>query len=306
MTAPVVLLGIMRRSGTNYLWNLLAEHPDLVTSPVVEDYALAEADALVRYAERMQAHWSEDWALPEDPRAALISAMGEGILRFLGEPGDGRRLLTRTPSVANLSLLTTLFPAARRVIVVRDGRDVVASGMKSFGWNFETAAAQWAREARRILAFVSDFPGECVVVRFEDIQDAPRQTLSALLTDLDLPQSPAVLEAPGTIPIKGSSSLRSDGGALHWSAVAPDARFRPVGRWADWSRSQRRRFAWIAGPELAAMGYPEQLDAPRTPLSPLRQPPARAAACRLADVGVDRGLPMLRRYRSWRRRSHDS
>ena len=55
-----------------------------------------------------------------------------------------RFLIFRTPSITGLSNLPELSPDLQAVIIIRDGRDVIASGMKSFDWKLEQGALQYA------------------------------------------------------------------------------------------------------------------------------------------------------------------
>ena len=60
--APIFILGITRRSGTNFLWKLLEQHPHVACIPTVaEDFTLEHADLLLRYADDTTAMWNAEW-----------------------------------------------------------------------------------------------------------------------------------------------------------------------------------------------------------------------------------------------------
>jgi hypothetical protein len=127
----------MPRSGTNFLANLLVIHPDCGSPKVHEDYLLAQAQHLERYVAGVCSHWKPEWELGQSD---VFAALGDGLLRLLGQGVDRRRLVTKTPSVQNLPLVFKLFPQAQLLLLVRDGRAVAESGVKTFRtWTFEKA-----------------------------------------------------------------------------------------------------------------------------------------------------------------------
>jgi len=56
---PIFIIGIMERSGTNFLCDLLKLDPDCahVHSPIAEDHLLKRADLLIKYADFLQGLW---------------------------------------------------------------------------------------------------------------------------------------------------------------------------------------------------------------------------------------------------------
>ena len=136
----------MPRSGTNFLHRLLCQHPDcgaINTTPVREDYVLHHGYWLRAYTQKLKWQWGH-WGADSDFVAPLSNNLGIGISDFLGTLTDAKRFVTKTPSVANIDSFFEFFPHAQLLVIVRDGRSVVASGMSGFGWNFETATREWA------------------------------------------------------------------------------------------------------------------------------------------------------------------
>src|SRR5215471_14412350 len=102
--APVFIIGIMNRCGTNYLCDILRLHPAFKPPRlVVEDYALKHSDLLIKYAEQTFRRWGNGKIpLDEQTKARLVGALGGGIVSFLGEQLDTQyRILTKTPSPDN-------------------------------------------------------------------------------------------------------------------------------------------------------------------------------------------------------------
>ena len=60
---PIFILGISQRSGTNFLSDLLALHPDCDATLIPEDFFVAHADLLIKFAnslDRIWQHWKID------------------------------------------------------------------------------------------------------------------------------------------------------------------------------------------------------------------------------------------------------
>ena len=71
--------------------------------------------------------------------------------------------------------LLRLWPGARFVVLVRDGRDVALSLKRMpFGPNNAWAAAQWwARGIRAGARAAAEHPGAVLTVRYEDLAERP-------------------------------------------------------------------------------------------------------------------------------------
>src|SRR5437764_10938037 len=105
MNDPVFVLGMLERSGTNYVRQLLLLHRDCVPRPpIAEDHLLANADLLRAYADAVSVRWSPEWGVTPEHRTELLRSLGEGLLGFVGGDVRRKRVVTKTPSVENLEL----------------------------------------------------------------------------------------------------------------------------------------------------------------------------------------------------------
>jgi protein-tyrosine sulfotransferase len=258
---PIFVLGIMPRSGTNYLWDLLCLHPHVgkAREPIREDLFLEHSDHLVAYTQAVQEWWDPIWGdFPPDLDARLLASLGDGLISFLWVDRE-RRLITKSPSVKNVHRFFELFPGARLVILVRDGRAVVESSMLTFGWDFDTAVRRWRTGADAIRSFEEGHkrqPARYRIIRYEDLMENLRETLYPLLDWLDLDGRALDFDAAFRLPVRGSSVFHgTDRDTVHWDPVAKDDSFDPTSRWRDWTPRMHERFAWIAGNELEYLGY---------------------------------------------------
>lgn len=279
----VWVLGILRRSGTNFLYDLLCLHPECARVEAIwEDFALARADRLRGYAAAVAEAWRGDWDPDGEHRRALVRRLGEGVVRFLVDRVAPRQAtpvryaVSKTPSVENLEAVAD-FPGARAIVIARDGRDVVESGMRSFEWRFRDAARDWARAAESVAAARErDVP--FLLVRYEDLLADVEGELRRVFDYLDLDAQRVDFAAAARLPVRGSSSFGVGDAGVHWSPVAKTDEFQPVKRWASWSRRRRERFLWLAGDGMRDLGY--------TDLEPPRHPRAWRLANRLRDAAL--------------------
>lgn len=263
---PIFVLGMLQRSGTNFLRDLLTAHPACGgTEVLAEDFLLHHAELLDQYCGWVQGHWAEP-LFPDEVkrlRGELFRHLGRGVLEFVRETVDAaERPVLKTPSVRNLDLFSGLFGEVALLVIVRDGRALVESGMRSFDWNFEEAVRRWAEAADAVLRFKRQVDGRDIawkLVRYEDLVTDLRGELSAVFAAVGLDPRPYDFEAAEALPVRGSSTLRGGRDEVHWEPVDRRPDFRPLQRWAGWNRARHERFNWLAGDQLRALGYePEE------------------------------------------------
>lgn len=255
---PIFILAALPRSGTNFLWELLRRHPDCVParSPIWEDYLLKNASHLKRAADAIQRSWDPVWGSTDDLRPQLLTRLGDALIDFLSTDSR-RRTVTKSPTIANLDLFFEVFPRAHLLLLVRDGRDVAASGMKTFGWTLEQSARSWSSGARRMARFVDEHPDAAVrVVRFEDIVLDTERTLMEVLSFLGLSRQAYDLDALEDVPVRGSSTYLGPGRSeINWEVLSKPSDFTPIGRWGSWSSDELALFEAVAGSQMERFGY---------------------------------------------------
>lgn len=258
-TDAIFILSPLPRCGTNFLWDLLRLHPELAAgrSPVWEDYLLENARPLERFSRQAQASWDPVWGSTEHLRSHLIRCLGDGVLSFMSiDPS--KRLITKSPSVENLDLFFDLFPDAQLLLLVRDGRDVVESGMRTFGWSFEGGARGWARGVDRLMCF-DRVQREGIdrhrILKYEDLVTDTPGAVKELLEFLDLPVEDYPFERAERLPVRGSSRFLGGRKEIHWDPVPRDDSFAPAHRWHSWDDDLKGLFEALAGPQLRALGY---------------------------------------------------
>jgi protein-tyrosine sulfotransferase len=257
---PIFIHGILPRSGTNFLCDLLLLHADCAPArePVREDLFLDHSDHLTAFVKAVRAAWDPRWGdfTPDVPER-LHAALGEGLVSFLWDD-QGRRLVTKSPSVRHLGRFFAFYPWARLLILVRDGRSVVQSSMDTFGWDFDRGCRAWADaadEIRRFQQVEAARSDRWRLVRYEDLVDDTEGQLRSILEFLGLDPTRYDFEAARNLPVRGSSAFGRQGGGVHWEPVSRDVTFAPKERWRSWPAEQLERFDWLAGAQLRSLGY---------------------------------------------------
>lgn len=258
---PIFILGILPRCGTNFLWDLFTAHPDCAgVGPIHEDFLVYHARHLIEYADSVYKSWNRDWGAGESLRGQICENLGAGVCRFLMQQAAGKRAITKTPRVDGLEHFFALFPHACLVILVRDGRAVVESGVKSFGWYRESAIRRWARSAERIDAFnkkYGDSDRRYCLVRYEDLWTDQENELRRIFKRFGLDADVYDFEGAAKLPLRGSSILRDTGKQIHWKPVEKPADFDALARFRHWGRARHLRFNDLAGTALGRFGYSE-------------------------------------------------
>ena len=275
------------RSGTTMLRLILDRGPDVAIPPesmFLTDLAGAYAAGRPHDAQDAARLVAEVWKHPKvsrwglrggpppvpdglDSRAAYRFAVEAPFRAYAAQEGKPR-WADKTPHyVHHVDHLLALWPAARFVVLVRDGRDVALSLRRMpFGPNNAWAAAQWwARGVRAGERARREHPDAVRVVRYEDLVRRPREVVAEVCAFLDLRFEDDMLALERVDRGKVVSDQAS-----WFPTLFEGVNTRSVERWRREMRPRDRRvFSHLAGTELAALGYPVEDGDPR--LTPGRE-----------------------------------
>ena len=311
MDAPLLILGV-RRSGTTLLRVMLDRNPELAVPD--ESYFIPQLadrhagkidpDAFVDDLRRLPTllEWGVDARdvrrrlRPGMPVGDAIGAVFESYAAAQGKPRWG----DKTPMyMRHLTLLERLFPEARYVHLIRDGRDAALSflqmpdGVVTKTWAHPTTAAgfacQWRTEVEAAQALGSRVGvGRYLEVRYEDLVESPELHLKGITDFAELSYDPGMLGYAGQVDLTGKPHQQS--------LVRP-----PTPGLRNWRRDLGGKdveaFEAVAGKLLQSLGYELATPGRPTPTSraKLASFRARTAAYRAVSYG-------LRRSPLWRSR----
>jgi hypothetical protein len=183
-------------------------------------------------------------------RCRLIDAIGEYRKAETGTKRWGIKLQRK---IARVDEFANVWPNAHFIHIIRDGRDVAASHLKTVPWGYKSlrdAARGWLEVVTR--PHTAAPQGRYLEIRYEDLVIEPRETLGAVMNFLELPWREEVLD---------HSSLPHSLFEKSWGHPAAEAASYPlsdqrVQRYIqDLTPEEISKFEELAGYELLRMGY---------------------------------------------------
>jgi len=260
--APILVLGVMPRAGSNFLRDILVEHPGVYPDPGhLYEFPLLHAAGSARA-------FMQDFIamFPRNREVlgqwdALAMLAGAWMRELQAEAGD-KRILLKCPHVQYLNLAPIIFPTAKILICVRDGRDVADSTLRTFKRlsitrkTLAQIAHEWTLGTQAALTFDggANAHPNVHVVRYEDLVRNAETMLPTVLNFLQLDVDSYPFEKVAALPVRGSSrSEHSD--KTRWEPQDKPKKFNPIGRWEGWTQSQKISFGKIAANTLADAGY---------------------------------------------------
>jgi GT2 family glycosyltransferase len=265
---PIFIIG-SPRSGTSILAWSLAEHSELWTEAESDIfYYLLRDDHLERAYETSVARTDGSWLRNHGvDLEQFLAHLGLGLNALLTGTSDGRRWIDQTPAnTLVVNRLAEMFPDARFLHILRDGRRVVHSminfhramgdpeaveRMRDAGrlppWtsDFGDACRTWARFVRIAVDFAQGNPERTHTVTNEQLITDPDDAMRAVLEFLGVPQE------PGPARFLRSNRINSSFAASGRSEQAPPALSEP---WLEWPLEQRETFLETAGETMVECG----------------------------------------------------
>jgi len=260
----IFIHGVLPRSGTNYLADLFKFHQRIHAHPrdLWEFPLLSVTDRVTQLQNdftRVYRHNAEV-LYPFEFSAYLDSAYMKCLQ---SKVGSNKTMVFKFPFVHHANIFRILFPEDYQILLLRDGRDVVSSSMKTFSKgiikrNFSDYCAEWSRATETILNYDVDGPNQhsrTIVVRFEDFIKNPCERIRELLDRVGLDCSMYNFSGLANMPVRGSSELATRSEGVHWQPYKSQNEFNPIGRWSGWPERRKRKFKRIAGEMLINAGY---------------------------------------------------
>lgn len=258
-----------QKSGTTWVQHLLDAHPQIACggeAHLTDVLAPALQDALHLYNQTPKTNQ----ALGNDELYAAIRLVADRLLCSYLDDADNKQVLAlgdKTPEAAMaIPALATLYPDARFVHIIRDGRDGAVSGWAHlkrldqtdqfatfadyagyFAENHWRGYIQAVRDAERAL------PGRVLEVRYEALHTEPESELRRVLALLGVSQDSDTISRC----VEAASFDVQSGGRARGQELA-ESHFRKgiVGDWRNtFDDEAERRFEAAAGDLLRELGY---------------------------------------------------
>jgi hypothetical protein len=261
------------RSGTTMLRLILDRSREAAVPPesmFLADFApvrrkgnLADAAEAARFVARVWNHprvrlWKLSGGPPALPRGLshddTYRFAVEAPFRAYAQMRGKSRWGDKTPAyLHHLDELLAVWPHARVIVLVRDGRDVALSVVRMpFGPNNHWAAARWWANGIRVgLEAEEKYPHHVLTVRYEDLVLDPYTHMPRICAHAGVSYDHDML----AIERSDTATIIEDQARWFTSARAGiNASF--TAKWRrEMSAGDCRIFAKVAGPELEALGY---------------------------------------------------
>jgi len=253
---PIVLFGAPR-SGTTFLNELLNAHPEVHITHEMRLFAWAH-DTLVKATknERLMVTHREEFAEHATKHfAGLIRDFYAAQWPHVRYWGDKNPHYADVWNRGCLNTIRKIFPGAKFIHIIRDGRDVVASIARrkhadGMSWaDIETAAWTWHDHTVIGSTFGRKVgPGSYHEIRYEDLVADEQRAARSLFGFLSIPLHPAVEDF----------CLQQRVERSHFSSPTRDLSVGDAGR-SEWSQAfsaeERDLAMHILAPQLTELGY---------------------------------------------------
>ncbi len=269
------------RNGSTMLGSMLNMHPDLLLAP--EQFALPYA--IIRYGVLNFLKWSDIVKIVVGEfarkKASLWNADLSGVYDPLYElPTEQRSLQIildriyreyglvknipfkiwgdKTPqNTLHIELITPVFPNARYVFLIRDGRDVLSSYSKTEKKhmaehaNIENAVDLWNQSIKAYDHLAKTCQASQLhVMRYEDLVEKPEETLQSFCKFMELPFAPEMLNFQNEIHRMGVANME------HHKNVAKKVNTSSIGKWeTGLTAEQKSKFIPMIENNLKRWGY---------------------------------------------------
>ena len=255
---PIFIVGAAR-SGTTWVYDILTSHPEV--AGVYESWLFTPNNGLGTLF--TTAHWPAKGSglgklLERESLLAYVRDIAICIMEHALEPGH-RFLVEKSPShLFTMPLIGEIFPGARFIHVLRDGRDVSVSvraatrswlpaWRETFGRSIMTRARSWRTVVNRAAREGAQLGERFLEIRYESIHADPFAAYRQLFDFCRIPYDDDLLQT-----VFEKTDFRKN--------YKPDeARFRRGGRVGDWRTHlgliDALFFNIVAGDTLVACGY---------------------------------------------------
>ena len=254
----IILHGVMERSGTVFTGELLGLHADLCNYPreIYEfPFLRMSGDIFALHKEFISGYEHNRDKISQYDFLAL-SGLSMLAHLYAAAPA-GHRMLLKVPNSERLPYFYAAFPFENLIVLMRDGRDVVTSTIRTWAnLGFSDVCRRWNYSARLVLQCNQKFLGRpsYYYARYEDVSRSSEQFVRAVCRQFGLDEDRYPFDKINELPLLGSSTERPSK-EVSWEPIQKPKEFQPIGRWKSWSEGQKRAFKKIAGQTLIDLGY---------------------------------------------------
>lgn len=248
-TTPIIVGGL-QGSGTTMLVQTLDKHRNIVgynETQIIQILSVMDEKLLgtdSKLHTRFLSRYFDDAEIIDAIRGFTEKLLMKDVLKR-----NKKRWAEKTPeNHRHWHLWTKLFPGCKCIHIIRDGRDIVSSGISYGYYKTEGGARAWVRsinESRKQI--IGDLRENYLEIRYEDLLKDSATCMNRILKFIGEEHDDAVFELA-----KSSKFTRK------WGENAnPQS---PIGRWKNDPQVDKEIFKEIAGNMLVELDYEKDLN----------------------------------------------
>ncbi len=260
---PIFLVG-MNGSGTTLLLDCLDNHPQIYgfkreTKVIPYFISRLEKYGDLKRDENFLALWNDfrkthDFVvinkgvappLPENWKSLprTLATVINGVFQYFASQEGKYRWCEKTPMHAlHISALSNVFPDARFIHIIRDGRACAASFHRRWGYSPELTMYRWKNVVNAARAQGKEIPGKYLEITYEDLVTAPEKIMYDICKFLSIDFHENVLYPSRTRQVTTGSTIKE---IVKKKEIWPDY----------FSKNMISRLETIAGSSLHQLGY---------------------------------------------------
>ncbi len=265
----VFILGIMPRSGTHFIANLICKHQNCQSTLIPEDFFIANVKNLNRFSNDLVHTWKKQKHFEieniSELQRALKFNLGRSITEFIvnsvhkKKKWDDKKnkdlfYVTKTPSTEGIQFFDDFFNDQKLIVIIRDIRTLMESFQKSFANDFELIAREWVKQARALM-FFSTKKSKYHLVKYEELHTDYKKEITKVIQFLGLSMEEYDMNSAEKLPVVGSSNFKRGEGKIHWTPVKKDDSFQPLNSADNWPRWKHERINWMCKKEMLHFDY---------------------------------------------------
>ncbi|XP_063060905.1 protein-tyrosine sulfotransferase 1 isoform X1 [Engraulis encrasicolus] len=263
---PLIFIGGVPRSGTTLMRAMLDAHPEV---------RCGEETRVIPRILAMKQMWSrsgrEKMRLDEAgvTDEVLDSAMQAFLLEIIVKHGEPAAFLCNKDPFAlkSLSYLAKIFPHAKFVLMIRDGRasvhSMISRKVTIAGFDlgsYRDCLTKWNRAIETMYTQCLEVSDKCLAVHYEQLVLHPEKWMRTLLKFLDIPWHEAVLHHEELIGKAGGVSLSKVERST--DQVIKPVNVEALSKWVGKIPADVLRDMAVIAPMLSRLGYDPHANPP--------------------------------------------
>lgn len=177
-----------------------------------------------------------------------IASVIDGVFSYFATMnGPGVRWVEKTPmNVLHIAKIAEVFPEAKFIHMIRDGRDCAASFHRRWHYNPQWTLFRWKKAVHNGRSQGRKLPDRYIEIRYEDLTTSPEKWMKKVCEFINVPFDPIVLQ-PRQRHLERSNTRDEN----EPPQIVPNSK-----KWREYfNDKQLLKLDKIAGKPLADLGY---------------------------------------------------